>query len=585
MIGESDRIFNDIPNELDNPTLQDDSDLVSDDGQDNPFIGTSPEELPSRNTIFQTANLRTSWEEESAYDHPEDTYASEAIPVRSTKKLTVPRSPNFSKRSRQQTTKSQELIDNSDELLTKKRNRTNPFDLTVPKPFRLLTSVRGRQIGTTIPSTMPKSPFVSMASRVDNFFKKTPERFKIKPTKKPSASIIQSKLTVPRSPKLMTKVRAKYDPSQESVEDAEEESRPRKIRTHLRVNGLTIPRSPNITKVIKQKVNKDETVEKKASQKLPGKSSGITIPRSPNITKPNKKRRIDFDVADHCDTKVARKAKPNGITIPRSPNITKPKPKSTSTEEITRAKPQKKKNVNVHMPGITVPEPFHFVGDSIRERKLQKFREKLQREQEEADRLHHIQARPMLDLDCPDPLPLVEPRPLTKPVPFRLETDLRGESYQKFLQSKLKQEEEVAKQMTIPRANPMPDFSNVWYPKHSERTFTIPEPIHLSTEERIHERHDWEALVQQEKEQTAAVWEVKRQEMAKEEEKRLREYRQTLVHKPVPIPETLYRPDSLPRPSQKNLTIPESPAIHKKSSKSRTQVDNSKSKRNMSFMA
>ncbi|ORX92845.1 hypothetical protein K493DRAFT_338610 [Basidiobolus meristosporus CBS 931.73] len=564
MIGESDTVFNDIPTELDDPTLPGASEPSSEDerqAEESPFLDSSSKS-PSRNSLYRTTNLRASWDEEISVGHSELEHTiSETVTLRSTKKLTIPRSPNFTKRSRQES-KPYGAVDDLEAPTTKKKSRTNPFDLTVPKPFRLLTSVRGRQMGTPIPNNTPKSPFVSMASRVDDFFKRTPERFRAIPTAKPSATVIQNRLTIPRSPKLMTKLRAKYSQYQEIHEDTEEE---RKLRTHSKANGLTIPKSPNITKVVKRKLTREEGVEKKPSQKLQGNWTGVTIPRSPNITKPSKKRRIEFDVADRSEFKPAtRNTRTNGITIPRSPNITKPKPKPVAVDEITRARPQRKRrNVNSYMPGITVPKPFHFVGDSIRERKLQRFNEKLQREQEEADRLRHVHAQPMLDLEYPDPLPPVEPRPLTRPVPFRLETDLRGEAYQRFLQSKLKQEEEMARERTIPRANPMPDFSHVWYPSHSDKAFTIPEDIHLSIESRIQERHDWEALVEEEKKQNAAVWEAKRQEMAKEEERKLKEYRRTLVHKPVPIPETLYRPEALPRLPRKNLTIPESPAIVK----------------------
>ncbi|KAK9768314.1 hypothetical protein K7432_001116 [Basidiobolus ranarum] len=563
MIGESDDFYNDIPSELDDPTLQADSYSESDEEvQDNPFIVTSPEEHRG-NGMIHNGNLRASWEEEIPYNKPETTYTKrQFIPVRSTKKLTVPKSPHFTKRLKELGNHAK-MVDDSEVILTKKRNRTNLFDLTVPKPFKLLTSVRGRDI-------MPKSPFVSMASRTNNFFNKTPERFKVKPAIKPSANLFQSRLTVPKSPKLRTKVRAKHE-----LHEDVQEIKPRKVRTHLKVNGLTIPRSPNITKVTKRKLIEEECTENKPIPKLTRKWKGATIPKSPNITKPTKRRRIDFDVVDRPAVKVVSKSKRvNGLTIPKSPNITKPRPKPIATDEITRSRARRRKReVNVHMPGITVPEPFHFVGDSIRERKLQRFREKLQREEEEAQRLRQVHANPMLDLEYPDPLPPVEPRPLTRPMPFRLETDLRGDAYQQFLQDKLKQSEKIAKQMAIPRANPMPDFSTVWYPSHSDKAFTVPEEIHLSTEDRIQERHDWEILVKQEKEKNNAIWEAKRQEMAKEKERQLQKFRRTLVHKPVPIPETLYRPDSLQPLPHRNLTIPKSPAIHKKSVKSRKQVD------------
>jgi hypothetical protein len=79
--------------------------------------------------------------------------------------------------------------------------------LTVPKPFRF----NGVSKKTKI---QPRSPFVPMAIRVKSFEKDTPERFKAKPKvyfglNEVISRILRNQLTLPQSPKLSTKLRAK----------------------------------------------------------------------------------------------------------------------------------------------------------------------------------------------------------------------------------------------------------------------------------------------------------------------------------------------------------------------------------------
>jgi hypothetical protein len=63
-------------------------------------------------------------------------------------------------------------------LIFKKRQPVKKLgtDLTVPKPFRFHVRRRSNAIN----KYSPKSPFISLAERIQQFLEKTPDRFKSK---------------------------------------------------------------------------------------------------------------------------------------------------------------------------------------------------------------------------------------------------------------------------------------------------------------------------------------------------------------------------------------------------------------------
>ncbi|CAG8500406.1 4983_t:CDS:2 [Funneliformis caledonium] len=74
--------------------------------------------------------------------------------------------------------------------------------LTIPKPFRFHVGNR------VVNKHSPKSPFISLAERVQQFMEKTPDRFKSKPVTMKSISYYDKPPTKAKSPFLRTKLRA-----------------------------------------------------------------------------------------------------------------------------------------------------------------------------------------------------------------------------------------------------------------------------------------------------------------------------------------------------------------------------------------
>jgi hypothetical protein len=141
----------------------------------------------------------------------------------------------------------------------------------------------------------------------------------------------------------------------------------------------------------------------------------LTVPESPAITK--KRIRIDKEPSPE---KPAFKAQP-------MPDFSSPE-----------ALPPK-----AAVPTVTKPEPFDFTGESISRKKRKRIAEERRKQQEEEQAQRQFKAQPLY-ASSPESLPHVEKREVTRPEPFELATDLRGDHYKRSFARKIMTEEEEA---------------------------------------------------------------------------------------------------------------------------------------------
>ena len=89
-------------------------------------------------------------------------------------------------------------------LITQIRSRKSGRQTTKPKPFHLMTNNKPR----VSKKVSPPTPYVPLAVKLQKLQSDTPERFHKKP--KVIARILNNELTLPKSPALVTKLRAEH---------------------------------------------------------------------------------------------------------------------------------------------------------------------------------------------------------------------------------------------------------------------------------------------------------------------------------------------------------------------------------------
>lgn len=108
------------------------------------------------------------------------------------------------------------------------------------------------------------------------------------------------------------------------------------------------------------------------------------------------------------------------------------------------------------------------------------------------------------------------PRPkpeLTVPVPFKFETDIRGERYREQFQQRLEKWKVMEKENHF-KALPVPVYPEQKVPKKSTKPLTHPETIHLRTDDRAQRREE----IEQERRVKLQLIQEMRAEKAREDE-------------------------------------------------------------------
>ncbi|KAJ3092019.1 Protein tpx2 [Quaeritorhiza haematococci] len=422
------------------------------------------------------------------------------------KSLTVPKTFKAAAKRQQKTQKESGGLGVKSEGVKKRTGtggiKKRPGDLTIPKPFQFHKTLK-QAVQEQL--QQPKSPFVPLAARVKQFERKTPPRFRTK-VAKPAASKEPTKLTQPKSPRLMTRLRAKQE---------------------------TIP-----------------TTEELELQKLKN-------------VEPFKARPLNRKIFEASRPVGVPEPKKQAVTVPQSPAITKPKPppeKEPSPPRIPKANPIRSypavEPVREHR--FTEPEDFQLPGSEISERKKRQFEQKLEKEKAELEKARRFVAKPAVIK--PPSLPAPAPITVTEPEPFELMTEVRGVHHKLTMEEKLMEEERLKKESANfkarPLQNPVP-----FVPKKSSKQLTVSEEVFLHTDVRAEERKAFDEEIEcRQKLLDELSQRIKQQEEEKEKEE-VQALRQQMVPHAQPIRQ--YRPVQI-RPSMQPLTEPRSPMIGEK---------------------
>ncbi|KAJ2837382.1 hypothetical protein FBU31_001155 [Coemansia sp. 'formosensis'] len=261
-------------------------------------------------------------------------------------------------------------------------------------------------------------------------------------------------------------------------------------------------------------------------------------------------------------------AKKPKLTMPMTPQFAKPKRvrrevTETAVEAALDAKPVAKPKTNLAAPTLphfsppkrTVPQPFTFRSDAVAERHLLKLREDIAKLKAEEEVLRQFRANPLPEFPTPK-------RPKRQAVelhvsPFHLQTDTRGDAYQRQLRERLEELERRKRERMEFRARPIPpSIDQPFVPQPSAIPLTAIEEILLRTELRSEERRAYDEDRMERERIREDVLTRKRLEEERREEEEIKRLRKILVHKAQPV---RHYKQLVIKPSDRPLTVPKTP--------------------------
>lgn len=459
---------------------------------------------------------------------------------------------------------------------------------TIPKPFSFDKNSRKRKMGTdnSTDGASSSNAYVSAAKTILDFQKRTPARFhtasRLNKAVVPKGPMKAMKMTVPKTPNFASNKRARPMTHVESQADKD-------AKELAEIKSYKFEARP-ANKAILKEGEKLKKVEKKPTTK----PIGFNFVSDKLVANTSfKKSESDSDKPFQFKARPAPKAIFDGVqgvqekkqiplTRPQSPSFKsklrvravanqKEEEVATSSKTFYRPAPHSSgvyhvPHVEKKKPHITKVEPFKFDANDRRRfaDKDKKIQEQLEEEKKMATA---FRARPMPDMSATS---LVanssKSSNFTKPKPFKMLTEERvGSRLEQAKQELLEKEEQERKARQF-KANT--DYEKViksepWKP-NLEHKSTEAVDFELISTSRARKRQEYDAWrCDMEAEEMRRTEEEKEQQQ-REEEKQIKEMRKQMTTKAQPIRH--FKPVSV-KPSDKNLTIPQSPKFSDRFSK------------------
>ncbi|OXA46749.1 Targeting protein for Xklp2 [Folsomia candida] len=476
-------------------------------------------------------------------------------------KLTIPQSPDASKRlpskCRSDFKASAQSSSTSSMAFSKRTEASKKYVPPAPIPYR--STSRGPLKATT--------KYMSLAEEVAKFQKSTPDRFRslprVKiPMRQQSASC-ERELVKPLSSNAVDAQELSFLPSTSRSSRASSVCSNRGGVTRA-PQRTTIPQpfhfgttSRPKTSVIDSKQQNVADFKFKA-RPMPKVQGPVGIHERPPV-------KVTLPVAPHfaSDDRIRERNVKRAQSATQSPTGHVPsQPKPSRIPTTARGAHHGNSSESQTMRTTTF-KPFSF--DQRDQEMLRRKEEKIKKEIEEERKIPEFHA---------NPLPKFEPLPTKRPVqstlvePFRLESDERGRAYQQAMNQKLEEERQRLRVLTTFHANPAVVLQQpAFEPEYPVRPPLAPLDLHLYTEKRAAEREQFEHSLRQK--------ELEEEQRRQEEQVRLKEQhrldeierRRQIVHKAQPF--KVPKPFEL-KPSNRPLTIPQSPAFNPLPSQRRT---------------
>jgi len=314
----------------------------------------------------------------------------------------------------------------------------------------------------------------------------------------------------------------------------------------------------------KQKDNADEKIGRtildpkilQSKGKLPAKNrQAATCPKSPAFALKNRKRRRP----EEAETTEAK----GSVDTSKG----KGPAKTAAVSGLKSALKTESKAADGQRKNVTIPEPFEC---HTRSKEMMEHKEKVIEkvlDEEKAKREFH--AQPLPDLSTAH-VPPKRTIPATNPKPFHLMTDERGSSKEHDFENRVKEEEDHLKKLAEFKANPPKVLDQApFVPKAPRKPLTEFKEFQLATNERADAWEENDAKKAEREAEMRAMDEEREKMIKLAEEKEIKRMREEMVHKAQPVP--LYKPMEV-HPSEKPVTIPESPNWSKKNSRNTSKL-------------
>ncbi|ESO82677.1 hypothetical protein LOTGIDRAFT_109083, partial [Lottia gigantea] len=397
--------------------------------------------------------------------------------------------------------------------------------------------------------SVDNNKFESMAERILNFQKGTPERFHtrakdrckgLKRLRSNSKSPQKVKITMPHTPNLQCTRRNRpiRVPSHQQLEEKEIEEM-KKNQFHARpVNTKILEQTTGIKQIVKKPTTKvegfnlssDKRVKDREASKVkdeekfvfhaqpvnnkilegvvgvkPAKEIPGTVPQSPAFALKNRVR-LPVEIPEDKHDKIHRARHVPHYGLPFQPKI------SHKT---------------------TVMQPFSFENRD-RERAAKK-EAKIQQVLDDEQKAREFHAQPMPQLDEPVGIPEKQGKKWTMPVPFEFEVDFRSSRRAEDSQSR-NEEDMLSDDKTVFKARPLTViYQEPFVPKKSTKPLTDVSDFELFTERRAAKRESYEMYKKYKEAEIDAQKRQREHEEMEAEKERIARERQETVHKANPI--------------------------------------------------
>ena len=427
--------------------------------------------------------------------------------------------------------------------VSKPRSPVRPLMLTKPQEPMLSTAMRSHNR----PSLIDEA---EKARSTTHSFKAHPLNRKILESSGDLGvmRVVKRPLTQPQSPKLRVAQLASRKPTPAEIREREErELAQKRIFKALPVNGALPPESP---------ATSARRAAAAASTHRP-----LTVAQSPMLH--TKSRSVMQSSSSFGAPGATPSKRPLGSRFSSSQHH-----QSAEQEDRTfKARPMPdysalaRVGVAQHAPShasraLTIPEPFALATDERSAMEEERRREREERARKEEAERRNFRARPLPNTSVPF-RPHLELK-ITDPEPFALHSEVLHAQSQHDLEEKLEKErqERIAKAQF--KARPVPQ-SKPLQVRPSNRPLTDVSAFQLNTENRSQARAQFETRKQQQ-EEMARMQEERRAALEAERQKQeIKRLRQQLVHKALPVPQSLAKAPAPVRASCQPLTEPKTP--------------------------
>jgi hypothetical protein len=347
--------------------------------------------------------------------------------------------------------------------------------------------------------------------------------------------VVKRPLTQPMSPKLRVASLASRRPTPAEIREREErEAAQKRIFKAMPVNGALPPESPKTSRVLAPKP--------------------LTVAESPKLH--TKQRSVVHTLAPKQTPSKMSSSTTSSFKIRTAAPGATPK---RSSQHTSSHHPKDGPILEPFVPRqLTIPQPFALATDERSAVDQQRRMEQLEKEKRQEAERRQFKARAV---------PMAEPfRPylelkITEPQPFALRSEVLHDVSVQQQKQKLAEEEEERRARMEFKARPLPQAKPMEI-KRSQKPLTEISDFVLNSDSRSLEREAFERQ-KQAKEKAAMDLETRRQALEAERQKQdIKRLRQTLVHKAVPVPQSLSRAPAPIKASCQPLTEPKTPNFH-----------------------